>query len=184
MLRARSVAEARLYMDRQPCAGCGALGFDADAELVAHGDDLASVYRGYCPTCGKRRQFEFLLPEAFVPPGRLGGPEPSTLIDAGEFLALADGLSRQVPASPTGLDAAARQRAAADLGRAIAALEEVLKFIPASASRPARAAFFTSQGRRAYLAEPARFDRERLEAVRDAWRALARELGSGDTPGS
>jgi hypothetical protein len=63
------------------------------------------------------------------------------------------------------------------LGRAIACLEEVLKWIPDGEERPPASAFFTEDGLRFSREEPGRFRRPRLLAVLAAYqeqRALAR----------
>ncbi len=176
MLRARSMSEVRLYMDLQPCPGCGHHGFTAACDVVERGDDLAAVSRGYCPNCGKERRFELLLDDDPVPGGGFGGERPSTIIDAGQWLALADDSSRRVPGSAAGLDGDARRRAVTELQRALAALDEVTKFLPAGADRLPTSAFFSTPGKKVYLAEPGRFQRARLEATRQAWRELARAL--------
>jgi hypothetical protein len=67
------------------------------------------------------------------------------------------------------------------LGRAIACLEEVLKWIPDGEERPPAWAFFTEDGLRFSREESGRFRRSRLLAVLAAYqeqRALARtQLG-------
>jgi len=176
MQRARSITEARLYIDRQPCPGCGHQGFAEPSRIVEHGDDLAVACNGYCPRCGAARAFELVLAEERVPPGTWGGADPSTLIDAGEWMLLAEEHSSGVPASVATLPPDDRRRARADLAVAIAALAEVAKFIPTGAERPPQGAFFTARGKQAYLAEPGRFTRTRLAAVDATWRRLAAEL--------
>jgi hypothetical protein len=171
------MAEARLYMNLEPCPACDHRGFDAQGDLVEHGDDLAVTSRGYCPACGVERRFDLLLGESLT--RGYGGAEPSTLIDAGEWLDLADQLSRAVPADPTGLDAAARARGGAQLEQAIAAVDEVVKFIGDGEERAPRTSFFTARGKEVYLREPGRFERRRLEAVQAAWRELAQRFGKG-----
>ncbi len=158
MREARSIAEARLFIGREPCAGCGAVGFAEPSRIVEHGERLGVACSGFCPSCGVQRTFELLLGEERVPPLALGNAAPSSLIDAGEWLLLAD-------------DLAARS----DVGKAIAALEEVLKFYDTGAAEPPLSAFFTATGRAAYRADAGRFARFRIEAVLDAWRAYSAE---------
>ena len=53
------------------------------------------------------------------------------------------------------------------------AVKEVLKFFPAGASEPPRSAFFTARGLEVYVADRARFKRDRLDVLIEAWRELA-----------
>jgi hypothetical protein len=178
MREARSIAEARLYIARQPCRACGATGFAEPSRIVEHGERLCVACRGYCPKCGAERAFELALGEERVSPLALGNAAPSTLIDAGEWIELADEIGARVPGSAAGLDPAQRAAARAELVRAIAALEEVLKFYEPGATQPPPSAFFTETGRRVYRADGRRFARFRIDAVLEAWRALAADLAS------
>lgn len=176
MLYARTNAEAHLYMDLHPCA-CGEPAFDRTSVLVERGDALASIYEGTCPACGSARLFEFLLPDALPKPGILfGSDEPSQIICPGEFLAYSDQLARRIPASPSGLDPAARSEARRVLERAIAALDEVMKFIPSGQDLVPVGSFRSPAGKEAYLAEPGRLSRGRLGAVREAYAEIARRM--------
>ncbi|HWU90486.1 MAG TPA: hypothetical protein VN253_24645, partial [Kofleriaceae bacterium] len=76
------------------------------------------------------------------------------------------------------LDRDARQRGRTALARAIAALEEVTKFIPPGADRVPPEALFTPAGRGVYDREPGRFRIARLAAVLDVYRGLLAKLGS------
>jgi hypothetical protein len=172
MLHARSLAEARLFMELDPCSSCRQTGFAEPSRIVERGDQLAVAVRGYCPACGADRAYEIMLGEERVPPHAFGNATPSTLIDAGGWMALANERSARVPATLTGLDAAARERARADLALAIAAIGEIGKFIPAGAESVPRDGFFTATGRRAMLADPRQFTRLRLDAIAEAWRQL------------
>lgn len=156
MREARSIAEARLYIGREPCPGCGAVGFSEPSRIIERGERLGVACSGYCPTCGALRELELLLGEERVPPLALGNAAPSSLIDAGEWLLLANEHAEN-----------------AELSKAIAALAEVLKFYEDGAAEPPMSAFFTAAGRAAYRADAGRFSRFRIEAVLDAWRAHA-----------
>ncbi|WFE22478.1 hypothetical protein O7621_03780 [Solwaraspora sp. WMMD937] len=199
---ARSSAEARLYVELHPC-GCAETQFEPQVEVVALADgDLATRYQGSCAGCGTAREFLFRLPaEPVHPPAgatfSYGGPEPSRLIDPGEWLAVADRYAALVPAdfataAPAPVDAAAagpgaaadsgavdpdaadplRRRAAAALSRAVAALDEVLKFIPADADEVPPDTVTSEVGQRMRRREPGRFRRDRLTALRDTYTAL------------
>jgi hypothetical protein len=176
MQRARSLAEARLFIDRQPCARCQRRGFAEPSLIVERGEDLAVACRGYCPGCGAERSFEILLADARVSPGAWGGDDPSTLLDAGQWLVIAEERATAVPAAVAALADPERARAAADLRVAIGAIAEVLKFIPAGDDRVPKTALFSTEGRELYLADPGRFSRLRIDAVLAAWRALAAQV--------
>lgn len=158
---ARTSAEAHLYMKRHPCA-CGEQQFIAHSAVVADGDKLLSRYAGPCARCGMQRKFHFTLPDEIPPiPGEgvsFGGAEPSQLLDAGEWLAVADEHTKRNPATPK------------DLQTAIAAMQEVLKLLPAGAEEAPDSSFWTERGRAIRDAEPGRFRRARLEAVLAAYR--------------
>ncbi|MFG3709609.1 hypothetical protein [Micromonospora sp. NPDC047730] len=167
----RTSAEAHLYMDLRPCS-CGETRFARQSAVVALEDgDLAARYTGACPTCGQPREFTFRLPAepAVAPAGgfRYGGDEPSQLLDPGEWLRVADTYARSVPA-----DGDAGQRARATLIRAVAALDEVLKFIPPGEDVVPAAACTSEWGRDLRRREPGRFRRGRLATVRDTYAGM------------
>lgn len=176
MLISRSSPECHLYIELHPCS-CGERRGPAQHRLVSSDDGLVAVYEGACPKCGTSRRFDFLLdPE--IPPGtKLGGAKPSTIIDAGEFLAVADEAARAVPGDTSRLDAAGKQRARIVMQRAVDALEEVLKFVPAGADRVPAEVLFTAAGKEVYLREPGRFRVPRLQAVLGVYRDAVAKLG-------
>ncbi len=159
---ARTPSEAHVFMDLHPCV-CGETSFERSSAVVEAEGDLASVYRGGCPSCGTTREFRFRLPERpLFPVGAVsyGDERPSELLDPGEWLALADEHAQRTPATR------------GDVAIAVAALEEVLKFGPPDAERISDEAFTTPRGRAVRDAEPGRFRRSRLEAVLGAYRGL------------
>lgn len=161
-LYARTNAEAHLYMDLRPCS-CGAPDFDRKSTVITDGGVLCSRYAGPCRSCGAAREFVFELPDPIRPIRdeiELGGSDPSRLLDAGEWLAVADAHARRQPGTRRDLDTAR------------AAIEEVLKLVPAGAERVPDDAFTTAHGRAVRDAEPGRFRRVRLEAVLGAYRDL------------
>lgn len=171
---ARTNAEAHLFMDLRPCV-CGETAFDRRSAVLQGPDGLLSRYTGTCPRCGRERTFEFTLPATIdLPRGEVvfGGDEPSVLLDAGEWLLVADAYARRGPADVSGLDEAARRRARHDLATAAAAMDEVLKFAAPGAEHVDGAAFSSPRGRAVRAAEPGRFRVVRLEAVRDTYRDL------------
>jgi hypothetical protein len=174
---ARTVPEAHLYLDLHACE-CGETRFPRDSSTVLTPDgELAKRYTGTCPTCGRQRDFLFRLPEEIAIPGpdspdRYGGPQPSELIDPGEWLFVADRYADRVPADPAGLTEQQRAQARSSLETAAVAIGEVLKFVPPGADAVPPAAFVSDRGRAQYRAEPGRFRAARLAAVRDAYRDL------------
>ncbi|MGH3716385.1 MAG: hypothetical protein ACRDT4_23430 [Micromonosporaceae bacterium] len=171
MLLARSAPECHLYMDLHPCR-CGEADFSPDHWLEQDGADLVARYQGSCRGCGTARDFSFVLdPELPPPPPAYGGGQPSQLIDPGQFLWVSEQFAQSVPADPAELsDPEQREESAEALETAIAALEEVLKFIPAGAEAVPEEAFTAPEGWMVYQQEPGRFRRDRLEAVLGAYR--------------
>ncbi|WP_238007516.1 hypothetical protein KZZ52_18750 [Dactylosporangium sp. AC04546] len=176
MLVARSTTECHLYMVLHPCERCG----EADFPWSRHdrGRDDTSVYEGECPSCRAPRRFAFALAPDPVPPPAYGGPEPSQIIDPGEFLAMGERAAQHaaVPPDASPYRRAGAREAAAD---AVAAVEEVLKFLPPSAETVPEAAFTSAAGRELYAADPARFHRDRLEAELQAHRQALLALSRG-----
>lgn len=159
MLRARSILEAMQYAELQPCKACGSVGFVPAFEIEERDEALIATGRQYCPVCGARRQLELLLAEERVPPDAWGNTDASSIIDAGQWLALSDRLLTS------------------NLQRARDAVVEVLKFIPADAQEPPRSAFFTADGRKMYSNDPSRFHRERLAIAQAAYEELLHRNG-------
>jgi len=178
---ARSSLEAHLYMDLHPCA-CGETRFDR-ASVVEElpGGDLARRYTGRCPSCGAEREFVFSLPQEpqDLETGeiRYGDAEPSELLDAGEWLWVADSYARLVPPQPHRLPEPDRRRARTLLASAAAAIDEVLKLIPPGDDRVPQGAVRSRVGAPVYLREPGRFRAPRLIAVRDAYQSALRLFG-------
>jgi hypothetical protein len=175
---ARTNAEAHLFMDQRPCA-CGECRFARASTVVTVDDALASRYTGACARCGAARRFEFRLPDQIMPPPStgvvFGGPEPSELLDPGEWLSVADDYARSVPVD-TRLDGDALRAARHRLAVAIAALDEVKKFVPPFAVEVPPSAFTTPLGRAIWDKEPGRFRVPRLDAARGAYLEAAKRL--------
>lgn len=181
VLAARSATEAQIYMDLHPCDECGAARVRGGQDLREDGNGgLVSVYAGTCPGCGLQWSFAFAVPAAPPPAGRIGGSEPSAIIDPGEWVYLSD-LNASSPAGP-----APSPGDRARLSRAAAAAEEAAKFIPPGLDSVPAEAFTSSCGRAMFAAFPARFrgsdlrERARLYragAMLQGWRS-PRELAS------
>ncbi|WP_233563211.1 hypothetical protein [Micromonospora musae] len=179
-LAARSANEAHLYMDLHPC-GCGEGRFPRASTILALPDgELARRYAGSCERCGTAREFLFRLPaepESAEAGFRYGAAEPSALIDAGEWLWVAEGHARGVPAGAERLPEADRRRCRTRLTAAVAAVDEALKFVPAGGGRVPFTAVWSPLGRSVYQREPGRFRASRLTAVRSAYDTALRRLG-------
>jgi len=178
---ARTNAEAHLYMDLRPCR-CGENRFPRTSAVVAFAGDLVSEYSGPCARCRAERVFRFRLPDARAPAARnalrFGGDQPSELLDPGEWLTVADHYARTAPIDGSGFDPGRGRALRQQLAIAVAALDEVLKFVPAGSDVVPASAFVTARGRSVYAAGTDRFRRGRLEAVRDTYRRLWSQLGA------
>ncbi|TWD81329.1 hypothetical protein FB561_2441 [Kribbella amoyensis] len=157
---ARTRDEAYLYLDLTPCAGCGSTRTDWQHGLAQWDGALVAAYDGTCADCSAEREYLFQLPEREHAGGapNFGGPEPSVLLDPGQWLDVADRLMSAVPTDdPDTADDAARF--------ASAAVAEVLKFVPANAEAVPPDRFWSSQGRHVYDQQPGRFRQDRLRVV-------------------
>jgi hypothetical protein len=183
---ARTRDEAHAYMDLRPCPHCGSVD-TAWSSALAYGDDgvLVRRYHGACGNCGNEREFRFALPDrpTVAEPGQavtFGGAEPSKLLDPGEWLLVAD-LCATAGAVADGDTPDDETRYS--LAVAVAAMDEVIKFVPAGVDAVPDAAFTTSRGYAVYEREPGRFQRRRLVVVRDSYReSLARISTGGARP--
>ncbi len=176
---ARTSTEAHLYIDLHPCE-CGEVKFSRESAVIEAGDDLASRYSGTCPNCGTHREFVFRIPQEilFPRPGVVsyGDDTPSELLDPGEWLWVADRYASASPWDTASLDDEARRRARHQVASAAAAMDEVIKFVPADAESVPDDRFRSEHGRAVYSEEPGRFYRDRLEVVRDTYRGIVAEL--------
>lgn len=169
----RTVDEADLYFDLHGCPRCGSVDTSWNSGLVAGDGGLARRYSGSCGECGLEREFVFGVPEpALVPPVAarvfFGADEPSQVLDAGEWLWVADLVASRTPEDPAG--------AAHALAVAAAAVEEIMKFAPDGADRVPEDAFWSVRGRRVRAEDPGRFEVDRLAVVRDSYHAQLAEL--------
>lgn len=173
-LIARSAIECHLYIELHPCS-CGESLEPGRHRLESRERGLAAIYSARCRRCVAAHRFEFAMDDEIVPLGKFGGSKPSQIIDAGEFLAVADSAAKAVPTDVTRLDNEARHRARLLMYRAVAAIEEVLKFIGPDEEAVPREAITSTLGTALYGNEPSRFRRARLQAVlREYQNAAAR----------
>jgi hypothetical protein len=146
--------------------------------MVLRSDILCASYEGRCTSCGHRVDYLFALDDEIVPADRFGGARPSTIIDAGQYMAAAVTAAKQVSIH-AGRQPEQRRLAVMRMARAVACLEEVLKWIPVGDDRIPQDAFFTPEGAHIYAREPGRFRRARLEQVLAAYRETLLRLSSG-----
>jgi hypothetical protein len=181
MLIARSAQEAHLYMDLRACA-CGAAGFDRQHRLEERDGALVSVYEGVCAACGTTRVFEFTLSDDRPQePPAFGGAEPSRILDPGEFLWVADQVSTESGLRLLSAPLAEHRAIGAATAYAIAALEEVAKFLPEHADRVPEDRFTSRLGQEMYAKDPTRFTRQDITAALELKRRIAagtRQFGS------
>jgi hypothetical protein len=171
VLVSRSAEESLLYMDLQPCPGCSTKGFDWSGHHLEYDDagtkagTVISVYDGPCQECGTARRYEFALAAAHPGAEGFGGPEPSQIVDPGQYLVLARHAAGLVPGDPVHCPPENRDAAHEAIATALLALAEVVKFVPEDTDRVPADAFWTEQGRAVYAADPGQFRRDRLDAV-------------------
>jgi hypothetical protein len=168
-------------MALHPCS-CGRSRFPAESTLLANGDQLLRRYAETCPDCGQPREFLFRLPdepEPRVPRGQVwfGGDQPSELIDAAQWLWVAERYAGLHAADPRQMPPDELPRARADLAFAVAAMDEAAKFLPPGDGTVPDTAIWSDRGRELYRREPFRFRRAAIDAVREAYRADLARLG-------
>lgn len=164
---ARTLVEAELHLRLHPCS-CGK--YDQPDASERSG---VLWYDGPCPSCGKKREDPFGVPMEAPAFGTAwetfyGGPHPSMLIDAGEWLDMSRRLSNQIIPDATAQSSAVEQYVES-ITLATAQLTEVLKFIDGRGGRatPPPAAYWTAAGRAAAAREPSgSLQRDRLKAYR------------------
>jgi hypothetical protein len=154
-----------MYMDLHPCERCGEPDFEWTVHEAAERDgQRISAYEGDCPACGTRRRFEFVVLDPHLPPPGLGGAEPSTIIDPGEFFEVGEWAAGALKVSPNASPDEVGDAYDAALD-AVATTEEILKFLPPGADSVPAEAFTSGRGHAIRAADPSRFERARLEEM-------------------
>ncbi len=178
---ARSIAEEHLYMRLHPCV-CGSTaktGIGHATGVIAQG--LTSEHEFVCGGCGAERRFVFRIP-GLAPryADKYGGPDPSQIIDAGEWRIVAlhamDRALRLRRQSGGVRKMFHRGDPKPEIRQAfeesLAAYQEVRKFIPPGADEVPDSAFFTEAGRRIRAQEPdVAFTRSFVDAMIDGVRS-------------
>ncbi|MFI9030209.1 hypothetical protein [Streptomyces sp. NPDC053560] len=164
MLIARSSLEAHLYMDLHPCE-CGVADFARQHSLQQQDGAMVSVYEGVCAGCGRQRRFVFKMADELPPPPpAFGGPEPSRIIDPGEFMDVANGIATRVGPLLLATPEEDRRKHRPAVVYSLAAMEEVLKFFPVGQDRIPADVFTSERGRALYDREPGKFSRDLIES--------------------
>ncbi|CAL9491305.1 hypothetical protein NC239_05650 [Streptomyces sp. G3] len=172
MLIARSLQEAHLYIDLHPCA-CGAEQFAREHRLEDHDGALTAVFEGTCPQCGRARSFAFRMADELPPaPPAFGGEEPSSIVDPGEFMWVSDEISTESGLRLLNTAPAEHRAMRPSTAYAIAALEEVAKFLPPGGNRVPEDRFVSERGRALYAKDPERFTREEIGAALELKRSI------------
>ena len=171
---ARTYDEVNLYLSLRPCV-CGETEFeDQTRESVLLGAVAAERFSCYCLGCARLREFTFQMsdrPREVSFDIRYGADdEPSRLIDAGEWMAVSELYGLAAAAELDGDPVENGDEVASlyyTLTSAIAALDEVGKFLPAGTDVVPEGAFWTPGGRAMWEADESRFTREALAADRE-----------------
>lgn len=180
MLKARSSLEAHLYMDLHPCECEGSGGFERRRHLEQQGEDLVTVYEGTCRACGRDRRFAFVMDEEIPPPPpAYGGDRPSEIIDPGEFAEVASRYGNWASLGALNAAESEHHKYRGAMVAALAAAQEVLKFIPEGQDAVPASAFTSERGRARYERDPGKFSRDSLER---RLKATSRALAALDAP--
>ncbi|MER5199529.1 hypothetical protein ACWD3J_34120 [Streptomyces sp. NPDC002755] len=182
MLKARSSLEAHLYMDLHPCE-CGSPDFDRRHRLEQRGDDIVAVYEGACRECGRNRNFTFLMADEIPPPPpAFGGPAQSEIIDPGEFATVASDVSARAGLELLNSPESEHRKHRGAMAYAVAAVEEILKFIPPGQDAVPASAFTSEVGRARYEKDPGKFRRDILEIELRLTRQILADIDTVSPP--
>ncbi|MFD5885842.1 hypothetical protein ACFWHQ_07655 [Streptomyces sp. NPDC060334] len=169
-------------MDLYACE-CGSSDFDRRHRLELRGDDLVAVYEGVCRQCGRSRRLEFRMAEETPPPApAFGGAEPSRIIDPGEFADVGYRVSRSAGLELLNRPKSEHHRYRAAMAYALAAFEEVLKFVPPGQDAIPADAFTSEAGRARYRKGPGAFDRDLIEMDIDSTRRVLANIDKSIPP--
>jgi hypothetical protein len=183
VLAARSHNEAAVFVLLRDCRACGKGNRDLTDTLEVTDDGVFAEHTAFCRECTNIDVYRFALPKTDPQAGVrgvvFGGPKPSSLLDAGEWLVLSNNLAEGAPSEPDGLTDQQRSDAAMAVQTAAAAVREVVKFIEAGRERLAYSALWTDAGREEFDRDPWRFSRPRLAVIEKAYLDVAERLAGG-----
>jgi len=167
-LVARYSFECLVYIEFHPC-DCGSSGA-MDVRIARQGECNVAIYESSCGGCRRSRRFDFIIGDEHE--------ARSTIVDAGQWLLVAERIAKQLPADLQLLSGEERRWARVELERAIIALEEALKFVPVDKDRVPFDALFSERGKSLHGEEAGRFRKPRIQAIlavyRDSLERLSR----------
>ncbi len=181
-LHARSSEEADLYVDLE-CEMAGQVPVERKRKKRERRGKPFMLYEARCQS-GKLLEFEFEIGGLPDPkPGlrrtvSYGGAQPSLIIDAGEWMLVSNRMAEAAPKSVSGLSERKRREAASQVEDAIAALDEVVKFIPAKDDAVSSSSLFSPRGKTYFNKDIRRFRRQALADQRTALEARLRRFRS------
>ncbi|MFD9453332.1 hypothetical protein ACFWBC_09620 [Streptomyces sp. NPDC059985] len=136
-----------------------------------------AVYEGVCRQCGRARHFEFQMAEEIPPPApAFGGPEPSRIIDPGEYAEVGYRVSRAACLELLNRPDSEHHKYRAALAYALAAFEEVLKLVPPGQEAIPADAFTSEAGKTRYRNGPGKFRRDLIEMDIDSTRQVLADI--------
>jgi hypothetical protein len=172
MLVARTAAEAHLYVDLE-CEALGEVPIERKQRPASKRNVRQviefTMYEVRCQS-GKLLEFEFsVLPKER--PGlrrsvSYGGKEPSQLLDAGDWMLIADRHVGKAPKSVAGMSEKARKLAKEDLQIAIACVDEILKFIRPGETSVSSTTLTGNRGKTYFNKDVRRFRRDQLDGFK------------------
>ncbi|MDX2393767.1 hypothetical protein NJL88_27635 [Streptomyces sp. DK15] len=159
-------------MDLHACE-CGSFDFDRQHRLELRGNDFVAVYEGVCRRCGLIRHFEFRMAEEIPPPApAFGDPEPSRIIDPGEFADVGYRMSGSAGLELLNRPKSEHHKYRAAMAYALAAFEEVFKFVPPDQDAIPADAFTSEAGKTRYRNRPGKFRRTLIQMHIDSARRV------------
>lgn len=111
-----------------------------------------------------------------------GGPEPSRIIDPGEFVWIGDRVSTESGLRLLNTPLAEHREIRPATAYAIAAFEEVAKFLPEGADRIPEERFTSERGREVYAKDPTRFTRKEIDAALELKRKILADIDRFSPP--
>jgi hypothetical protein len=174
VIRARTYSEAREYM-RLAMATGDCTGSDLsirDVASILEGEEWATTFAVDCSRCRAHREFTFITdPAPEDAPGGLiygHGPQPSRLIDAGEWYVIFSTYlwstrAKQAEYGGALPDLDTVETVLGWIEGALAAIDEILKFMPSGQNQVPESALWTDRGRAAYDECQDQFSRAVLE---------------------
>jgi hypothetical protein len=163
-LHAHSPTEAEYYLKVTPCPRCAKGPWHIETRT---GEQDARTMLARCGHCDLEHRFEFFCPDPDAATASAAGqdvvnpsPEPSRIIDVGQWLSLFFFLIETASKSPDKTQT--RQMAF----QAAQCLDEALKFYDPQLDLPPATAFYIESSRQALERFPERFSRRRLRELR------------------